>query len=66
MESLPDQRLDVYEQTFTPLAILVARLAQDGTPPATVVAVTEHVIRQRASANAHERGAIMQYVRARR
>jgi hypothetical protein len=64
MESLTN--LSIYVETFTPLAVIVARLAQAGTSPATVVAVTEHVIRQRASANAHERAAIIQWGRARR
>jgi hypothetical protein len=66
MESVPIQGLAVYAETFTPLAVIVARLAQGGTPPATVVAVTEQVIRQRARANAHERAAIIQWGRARR
>ncbi len=61
-----DPRFDAYEAAFTPLPVIVAYLAQRGTPPATVAAVTGHVIRQRASANAHERAAVDQYVRARR
>jgi hypothetical protein len=66
MERVTNQGLDVYREAFTPLAVIVARLAQAGTSPVTVVAVTEYVIRQRAMANAHERAAISQYARARR
>ena len=61
-----DPRFDLYELAFTPLSAIVACLAQQGTPPGTVTAVTERVIRQRAAANAHERAAIDQWTRARR
>jgi hypothetical protein len=51
---------------FTPLSVIAASLAQRGAPPRTVAHLTEAVIHQRASANAHERAAIYQYERARR
>jgi hypothetical protein len=61
-----DPRFDAFEMAFTPLPVLVACLARQGAPPGTVAHLTEAVIRQRASANAHERAAIYQYVRAQR
>ena len=60
-----DPRFDAYEAAFTPLPVIVAYLAQQGTPPGTVAAVTERVIRQRAAANAHERAAAYQYAQRR-
>lgn len=57
----PDGPLGAYVYAFAPLSAIVAQLARAGAPPRTVAHLTEAMIRQRASANAHERAAIYQY-----